>query len=307
MNNTFIGEDIDRVYYDALEVLINRPDYKTKPRGIKIHETINTTLQINNPRKRIVTYKHRNISLRYLAGELAFYLSGSRKLKFISHYSKFWNKISDNGRTVNSCYGYKLFKKKSHGLSQFEYAREQLYTDTDTRRAVMIIYTSENTKLESHDNPCTMYLQFFIRDWQLILHVYMRSNDIWFGVPYDIPFFTIVQELLLVSLQIMNYEKFEGLVLGPYYHHTGSLHLYERDFKKAEKLLEEPIGFFSEWLNGMVGQDGEMPPITIDTVEHLNAFLKFEKDFRNNRDWGFYCEDEFLETLSCYLCSEDEE
>ena len=273
-SHTFVGEGINEAYYKALETLVCRPRYTPSPRGMKINELIDTTIKINNPRRRIITYADRGLSLKYLAGELAFYFSGSRKLKFIAHYSKFWNQVSDNGRTVNSCYGYKLFTKRSNSITQFEYARQQLLDDPDTRKAIMIIYTSENTKLDSHDNPCTMYLQFFIRDWQLILHAYMRSNDIWFGVSYDIPFFTMLQEMMLQTLKQMNYERFEGLVIGPYYHHSGSLHLYERNMAQAKELVKDPI----TW--PVLYCKEEMPPLTLESLDEIGIFLKYEKSIR---------------------------
>ncbi len=290
MNNLFTGRGINEAYYKAIRTLYNSPDYKCEPRGLKIHEIIDATIYIKYPRYRILTYKHRNLSLRYLAGELAFYLSGSRSLKFISYYSKFWNKVSDDGRTVNSCYGYKLFKKRTKGVTQFEYAREQLWNDTDTRKAVMIIYTSENTKIGSHDNPCTMYLQFFIRDGKLILHTYMRSSDIWFGVSYDIPFFTIIQEFMLVHLQGNNH--YPSLELGSYYHHAGSLHLYEHNFDQANQLINDSCDSL---------QYEEMAPVTFGTLRLLKEFLKFEKNYRKGKICFFNCDDPFINQLTSYL------
>ena len=294
MNNLFTGRGINEAYYKAIKTLYDRPDYVCEPRGLKIHEEIDATIEIKYPRRRILTYRHRHLSLKYLAGELAFYMSGSRSLKFISYYSKFWNKVSDDGRTVNSCYGYKLFKKRTKGVTQFEYAREQLLMDKDTRKAVMIIYTSENTKIGSRDNPCTMYLQFFIRDGKLILHTYMRSSDIWFGVSYDVPFFTILQEFMLVHLQDNNH--YPSLELGSYYHHAGSLHLYEHNFDQAKQLMNDPCGF---------PQYEEMSPVTFDTLKLLEDFLKFEKEHRKGKLCSFNCDDPFIVELTSYLLKEE--
>ena len=54
----------------------------------------------------------------------------------------------------------------------------------------------------------------------------MRSNDIWFGLPYDIFQFTSLQILLSMEL---------GVGIGTYTHICGSLHLYERDLGKGNK------------------------------------------------------------------------
>lgn len=53
---------------------------------------------------------------------------------------------------------------------------------------------------------------------------YMRSNDLWFGFPYDVFQFTCMQILMSMELE---------LELGTYTHIAGSLHLYERDYRKS--------------------------------------------------------------------------
>jgi len=126
----------------------------------------------------------------------------------------------------------------------------------------------------------------------------MRSRDVWFGVSYYIPFFTVLQELMMVHLQNMDYEKFEGLALGPFYLHAGSLHLYDRNIKEAIQLISDPIGYFHSL-------EGEMPPITFETLKELPRFLKFEKEHRRKKQFAIGIEDDFLDTLVNYLCSED--
>lgn len=296
MNQYFQGQGIDEAWYKALEQLYNRPDFWSSPRGLDIKECINTTIAIKFPRRRLLTHPERNLSKRYLAGELAFYLTGSRKLKFISHYSKFWYKVSDDGRTVNSCYGYKLFKKRNQsGMTQYEYARQQLINDPQTRKAVMIIYTSENAKMNLRDNPCTMYLHFFIRKKQLMLYAYMRSNDIWFGVSYDIPFFTIVQEMMWIQLRASHPEKFNDLLLGPYFHNSGSLHLYKKDFAYAKHIVDHP--------EETDPTKESMQHITETSLKELSMFFHLEKQLRINGSLkkGFVVKDPFIYQLCMML------
>ena len=75
----------------------------------------------------------------------------------------------------------------------------------------------------TNDMNCTVCLQFFIREGKLYETVYMRSNDIWYGLPYDALFFTSIQIYLAMKL---------GVKLGTYTHVAGSLHLYERNADK---------------------------------------------------------------------------
>jgi len=57
----------------------------------------------------------------------------------------------------------------------------------------------------------------------------MRSSDVIFGIAYDVPAFTLFQEILANEL---------GVGIGTYTHVSNSLHIYERHFELAEKILE---------------------------------------------------------------------
>ena len=290
----------NRLYCKTLDRLITNPKYVVSPRGMKINEVTNATLILTAPRNRLITLPARKFSKKYFAGEVCFYLSGSRKLKDIAHYSKFWNAVSDDGKNVNSCYGYKLFIKKANGMSQYTYALKQLMYDKDTRKAVMEIYTSENNNLTTKDNPCTMYLQFFIRNNFLNLHTYMRSNDVWFGLAYDLPFFTIVQELMLVTLQ----QVYPSLQLGTYYHNAGSLHLYDKNIKSATDVLYDHPAYDS-----LCDLDsGSMVGMTDKSIGEIFALLSFEKELREKGTINVHdhrIEDKFLRTIAHYLTLEE--
>jgi thymidylate synthase len=103
-----------------------------------------------------------------------------------------------------------------------------LAADPTSRQAVVSIWRP--TDLEHvGDRPCTISLQFLLRDGMLELHVYMRSNDVWLGVTYDLFVFTQLQLTVARAL---------GVDVGPYYHHAGSLHVYERDRAATTHLHE---------------------------------------------------------------------
>ena len=288
MNNNLRGTGINSIYKQICSALYHQPDYFLKPRGLKTNELLNCSLQILKPRQRILTLESRKISLHYLAGELCFYLSGSRSLKFISYYSKFWNKISDNGRTVNSCYGYKIFRNKINDITQFEYAKEQLMIDKNTRKAILMLHTDDDVLLKTKDNICTIFLQFFIRNDELILITNMRSNDIFFGLTYDIPFFTILQEIMLVHLQ----PKYPNLKLGSYIHNAGSLHFYEKDCNAILKCIMDSLPD---------SKSQEMPPITKLTLKEFPLLLKYEKQLRKTDESNITFTDPFLLTLKKWL------
>ena len=66
----------------------------------------------------------------------------------------------------------------------------------------------------------------------------MRSNDAFFGLTFDLPFFTMLQQQMLRHLQETVYPDLE---LGFYTHIAHSLHIYEKNFSSLESALQYPF------------------------------------------------------------------
>lgn len=220
----FTGQTASDAYKEVCRALTTAPTVSA--RGLKTKEVVMAHIELLDPRARIVTQKGRDLDMRYCVGELCYFLAGRTDLASIYHYSKFWAKVSDDGKTVNSAYGYRLFNAKNmHDYTQLDYIVEVLIADPSSRKAVMPIYDRQDAH-DSRDNPCTMFLQFLIRDNALQCHVFMRSNDVWLGLPYDIAFFTLVQEIVYMKLT----RYVSNLTLGHYFHNAISMHAYENNW-----------------------------------------------------------------------------
>lgn len=218
----------NKIYQSIAEHLTEAQyDHKvTNRRGETLYEFINPSITLLDPVNCFATCRF--MSLPYLYGELEWYYSGSPYLEDIAIHSKFWEKISDDGWSSVSNYGkFLLHDRNESNYTQFEYAMSCLINNPESKKAVMVLYNKDHAR-KTKDNPCTMYVQFFIRDDRLNLFVKMRSSDIWFGMPYDVPFFVSIQWLMYKKLK--EYNKFRNLNLGFYNHQSGSLHLYERNF-----------------------------------------------------------------------------
>ncbi len=188
--------------------------------GEVVGEVINATTVIEDPTRNIMKSPIRDLSMRYAIGEMLWYMSADNDLKSIQMYTKAWDRMSDDGETVNSNYGHCI--KYKFGFDQWLYVKNLLVSNPNTRQAVIHIKTADNKP--SKDVNCTVCLQFFIREGKLYLTTYMRSNDLWMGFPYDVFQFTNMQVLMAMEL---------GVEVGTYTHIAGSLHLYERNVKKC--------------------------------------------------------------------------
>lgn len=227
----------------------------SKPRGMEIKELIGEGVCIDNPRNRLTYNKIRAFSPQFAIGENLWYLSGSDKLEVISYYSPSYYKFSDDGVILNGAYGPRI-------QNQMEECKRILCDDPDSRRAVISILTSNDNKINNSDVPCTCTIQFILREGYLDALVYMRSNDLFLGLPYDIYSFTIIQELMAITL---------GVNLGKYYHFVGSLHVYEKDYEKLNLLTNIESKEYTEW---------EMNPFSDNSIDELPKLLKFEEILR---------------------------
>lgn len=218
-NETYIANSIDTAFMHWYRLLSKDcGGVKQVSRdGEVVGEIINATTVLSDPTNNIMKNSLRNLPMKYAIGELLWYMSHNNKLKEIQKYTKGWDRMSDDGVTVNSNYGWCIRDK--YGFDQWEWCKQELNNNPNSRRAV--IHIKEPSDKESKDVNCTVCLQFFIRDEKLYCTTYMRSNDIWLGYPYDVFQFTCMQ--ILMSMEL-------GIELGTYTHIAGSLHLYGRNY-----------------------------------------------------------------------------
>lgn len=226
------------------------------PRGLAIKELIDCNIEITNPLDRIIQTPDRKTNVSYAFGELLWYLSGRNDLKTIGYYSTRMVSFSDDGLTLNSAYGYRIFGHHPMiGFDQWAHVKKLLTEDPDSRQAIIHLHTPNDKKTK--DEVCTLSLQFLIRAGKLQMITTMRSNDIVLGFTYDVFSFTMLQEMMAYELKVE---------IGSYFHKVGSMHIYERDFN----LLDAP---------NLSGPTFPMLPIG-GGVDYFKGFLPYEESAR---------------------------
>ena len=209
----------------------------SQPRDLKVKEAILSNFVIN-PKQPIADFPQRNFNWKYLAGEMAWYLKQDRDVDYIGNFSNFWSRITNpDTNEINSNYGSLVFNKE-----QFGWVIDSLEQDKNSRQAIMF-FNSPKFQFEGNkDFVCTMYANFFIRHNILHMKVQMRSNDIFYGLTFDAPFFEFLQQSVYLKLK----ETYPELELGMYYHFADNLHFYERHFELAEQIKGEDIDITKE-------------------------------------------------------------
>ncbi|MCA9232920.1 MAG: thymidylate synthase [Planctomycetales bacterium] len=189
-------------------------------------ELIGVSIRMKHPRARLSRSADRGLPFSAL-GEFLWYLTKDDDPEFIAAYiPKYRDEVGPSGR-INGAYGPRLFS--AYGLDQIEAVVELLHRKPDTRRAVIQLYAGTDLRTDE-EVPCTTTLQFFIRENQLHLMASLRSNDAYFGLPHDIFFFTMVQEMIATRMK---------LKLGEYRQMVGSFHLYGKHQERAARYRKE--------------------------------------------------------------------
>lgn len=203
----------------------------SQPRDMKVKELALTTLPID-PYMPIANFENRKFNWKYFAGELAWYLRKDNDVDYIGQFSGFWSTLTNpNSNEINSNYGSLLFNE------QLEWVVDSLKADQNTRQAIAFLNQPKFQFEGNKDFVCTMYLNFFIRNNQLNMKVQMRSNDVFYGLTFDAPFFAFVHQHVHLWLK----DTYPELDLGVYYHCADNSHFYERHFELASKIEQETI------------------------------------------------------------------
>lgn len=244
---------IGKMYTDLIEalldagqeVLIGRVNVKTK-------EILGVQIRLENCLQNILYHPVRDLNYRFLLAEWLWIMSGRNDLATIRRYNSRYQEYSDDGITLAGAYGPRLW-------TQWGYVLQTLLDDPSSRQAVASIWTPNPPK--SKDIPCTLNVQFLIREGKMHGIFNMRSSDAWLGIPHDV--FAFCQ--MINAMAGATHTEPGSLILN-----LGSSHLYANNFELAEKLARRPLeveDYLSPKLEGMglmFAEDilyGEHPPL----------------------------------------------
>lgn len=200
-------------------------------------ELISYKFTLDNPRDRLIPEKTRSMNIFQCVGQFLWITQGNFNLEAISYYQPLAGKLSSDGIRVIGAYGPRLFGVQH--LNQMKHIAKILDEDGTRRRAVASIYLPQfdQHELKNEEVPCTLNLQYLIRDGKLNAITFMRSQDVFNILPYDVFVFTMLQEYLTAVLQAAH-----DIELGGYHHYSGSFHIYMDDMLKVNQVLSSASG-----------------------------------------------------------------
>lgn len=224
-------EKLDSLYH-CCEIQGNKPNRYKELIGI------NATLVFygkfrDNQRGRINIYDIFKTKEEYINKEFEWYMSQSLDAKWIGQHAKIWLQCCDENSKINSNYGFLMFSAQNG--YQFKNVVNELIKDYHSRRAVAYYTNPFIHYIGGKDHICTLAVQYLLRNDKVDAVVYMRSNDIIYGlIGADLYWQNDCLELVCNALTL-HYER--QIYPGDIHWLPGSLHIYERHWDKLEEVI----------------------------------------------------------------------
>lgn len=236
------------------------------PRGLKTKEVTNLSIYVRKGLSNILFSQARDLNYKFMVAEWLWIQAGANDVESLDQYNSIVKNYSDDGISYAGAYGPRL-------KFQWKYVFDTL-EKPNSRQAVATIWTPNPA--ESKDIPCTLNLQWLIRDDEVNCTINMRSSDAWLGLPYD--FFNFSQLTNVVSSSF-------NLPVGSITMNLASSHLYEIHWETAKRMLTSEV-IYTE-------NSPQFKGIKVPEGEDLQALLKNPEIFVDpsfEKPWSDYAE-----------------
>ncbi|HEX5502233.1 MAG TPA: thymidylate synthase [Thermomicrobiales bacterium] len=222
-------------------------------RGGATKEVLHAAFTIADPRQRVVFA--RPINPAFAIAEVLWILAGANDSEFLAFWNPRMRQFTDDAapHVFHGAYGYRLGHRprlspgaaralrhpagrRAAGPDQLRRAVAALAESPASRQVVLQIWDAERDLPDplprSRDVPCNIASHLLLRDGRLEWLQVLRSNDLVWGLPYNIIQFTTLQEVVAGWL---------GVDVGTYTQVSDSLHTYERHWGALEAVTTDPV------------------------------------------------------------------
>lgn len=225
-----------------------------------------------DPQRCWLTNTRRVLDPHYACAETLWYLGGTMNVIPLLPYAPQYSKFTNHGY-AHGAYGPRM-------IDQLNTVAQLLDKDKDSRQAIVQLWDKNDLDRKRGDLPCTLSMQFMVREESLVQIVTMRSNDLWLGYPYDVFAFCTIGHIMAVMLD---------MPLLRYQHQAGSMHLYEKHWEPAAQSKDAPCdeSHARLWEN-LDGEDNFAQAMTFGLM-YMNDLAAHEYDTARMHSVNHHC------------------
>ena len=169
----------------------------------------------------------KKLHFKSIAFELLWFIRGDTNIEYLNrHGISIWDEWADKDGDLGPVYGKQWRSWPTRGgssIDQLMNVVEQIKNNPNSRR---LIVSAWNPEYVSHMAlpPCHCLFQFYVANEKLSCQLYQRSADIFLGVPFNIPSYALLTEMIAKSC---------NLKVGDFIITLGDAHLYSNHIDQA--------------------------------------------------------------------------
>lgn len=177
----------------------------------------------------------KKVFFKGLAVEMLWFLRGDTNIKYLNDYGvKIWDPWADEEGNLGPVYGKQWVRwsgMNGEAINQIERVIEGIRTAPDSRRHIVNSWNVADLD-EMALPPCHMVFQFYVGEGRLSCHLYVRSNDLFLGAPFNIAEYALLTHMVAQQCD---------LAPGELVYTIGDAHIYLNHIDQiGEQLSRDP-------------------------------------------------------------------
>ena len=182
----------------------------------------------------LVTTKR--VFFKGLAHEMLWFLQGNTNVAYLNeHGIKIWNDWADENGDLGPVYGKQWRAWEAPDgrvIDQIAGVVESIRTRPESRRHIVQAWNVADIDRMALP-PCHMFFQFYVAEGRLSCSLYVRSNDLFLGAPFNIAQYALLTHMMAAQTD---------LEPGELIYTIGDAHLYLNHLDQVnEQLTREPF------------------------------------------------------------------
>lgn len=183
----------------------------------------------------LVTTK--KVFMKGIIYETLWFLRGDTNIKWLNdHDVHIWDDWADEKGELGPVYGKEWIRWQTADgkeINQIEQVQDMLRNNPNSRRIIVSAWNVGDIQglikgVKSAPPACHTLFQFFVADGKLSCQLYMRSNDVFLGMPFNIAQYAMLTMMLAQTC---------NLKLGEYIHTNGDVHIYQNHIEQSKLQL----------------------------------------------------------------------
>ena len=177
----------------------------------------------------LVTTK--KVYFKGLAIEMLWFLKGSTNIQYlVDNNVHIWDAWADEHGNLGPVYGKQWISwagENGEAINQIERVVESIRTNPDSRRHIVNAWNVSDLHRMALP-PCHMFYQFWVGNGRLSCQLYVRSNDLFLGAPFNIAEYALLTHMMAQQCD---------LDVGELVYTIGDAHIYLNHLDQIEEQL----------------------------------------------------------------------